>query len=132
MHPAKTFGFAHHEELIRPDVVDLLPRLTWHLDEPLADPAAINTYLLSRMARDQGIVVMLGGMGGDEVYAGYRKQLACLAADAYQAVVPAGLRGLVEKGMGAFPVATSRQGLRSLRWTKRFLSFASLPRYSPK
>jgi asparagine synthase (glutamine-hydrolysing) len=124
---ATRFGFAHHEELIKPDVVDLLPRLTWHLDEPLADPAAINTYLLSKMARDKGIVVMLSGMGGDEVYAGYRKQLACLAADAYQAVVPGLLRRVVERGMGALPVATSRQGLRSLRWAKRFSSFASLP-----
>jgi asparagine synthase (glutamine-hydrolysing) len=125
---AKHFGLSHHEELIRPNVVDLLPRLTWHLDEPLADPAAINTYLLSRMARDKGIVVMLGGMGGDEVYAGYRKQLACMAADTYQAVVPGIVRRGVEWGMGALPVATSRQGLRSLRWAKRFMSFASLPR----
>jgi asparagine synthase (glutamine-hydrolysing) len=125
---ADRFGFAHHEELIRPDVVDLLPRLTWHLDEPLADPAAINTYLLSKMAREQGIVVMLSGMGGDEVYGGYRKQLACLAADAYQNLVPGVLRRVVERGMEALPVATSRQGLRSLRWAKRFASFASLPR----
>ena len=124
---ARRFDLAHHEELIRPDVVDLLPRLTWHLDEPLADPAAINTYLLSRMARSRGIVVMLNGMGGDEVYAGYRKQLACLAADAYQKIVPGFLRSAVEWGAGALPVATRRQGLRSLRWAKRFASFASLP-----
>ena len=124
---ARRFGLAHHEEVIRPDVVDLLPRLTWHLDEPLADPAAINTYLLSRMARSRGIVVMLNGMGGDEVYAGYRKHLACLAADTYQAVVPGFLRRAVEQAAGAVPVATRRQGLRSLRWAKRFVSFASLP-----
>jgi asparagine synthase (glutamine-hydrolysing) len=124
---ARRFDLAHHEELIRPDVVDLLPRLTWHLDEPLADPAAINTYLLSRTARSRGIVVMLSGMGGDEVYAGYRKQLACLAADAYQTIVPGFLRGAVERGAGALPVATRRQGLRWLRWAKRFVSFASLP-----
>jgi len=124
---ARRFDLAHHEELIRPDVVELLPRLTWHLDEPLADPAAINTYLLSRMARSRGIVVMLNGMGGDEVYGGYRKQLACLVADAYQAVVPTFLRRAVEGTAGVVPVATRRQGLRSLRWAKRFVSFASLP-----
>jgi len=124
---AERLGLRHHEALIRPDVVDLLPRLTWHMDEPLADPAAINTYLLARMARDEGIVVMLNGMGGDEVYAGYRKQLACLHADTYQALVPGPLRRVVERALDALPVATSRQGLRSLRWAKRFVSFASLP-----
>src|SRR5258705_11295889 len=101
--------------------------MTWHLDEPLADPAAINTYLLSEMARKQGIVVMLNGMGGDEVYAGYRKQLACLHADTYQAILPAFLQRSIGGLSRAIPVATDRQGFRSLRWAKRFLSFASLP-----
>jgi asparagine synthase (glutamine-hydrolysing) len=125
-HVAARLGLAHHENEVHPDVVDLLPRMTWHLDEPLADPAAINTYLLSRMARQQGIVVMLNGMGGDEVYAGYRKHLACLRAEVYQAVVPGALRRVLELAAGALPVATNRGGLRWLRWAKRFLSFASL------
>ncbi|MGH8543275.1 MAG: asparagine synthase (glutamine-hydrolyzing) [Gammaproteobacteria bacterium] len=124
---AKDFDFVHHEAVIEPDIVDLLPRMTWHLDEPLADPAAINTYLLSKMAREQGIVVTLNGMGGDEVYAGYRKHLACLRADAYQAVLPGSLRQALVKFSRAIPVATNRQGLRTMRWAKRFLSFASLP-----
>ena len=124
---ANQFGFIHHEAVIKPDIVDLLSRMTWHLDEPLADPAAINTYLLSDMARKQGIVVMLNGMGGDEVYAGYRKQLACLHADTYQAIMPASLQRSIEGLSRAIPVATNRQGFRSLRWAKRFLSFASLP-----
>jgi asparagine synthase (glutamine-hydrolysing) len=124
---ATQFGFIHHEAVIKPDIEGLLPRMTWHLDEPLADPAAINTYLLSEMAREQGIVVMLNGMGGDEVYAGYRKHLACLRADTYQAIVPGSVQRAIEGLSRAVPVATNTQGLRSLRWAKRFLSFASLP-----
>src|SRR5882724_1634263 len=124
---AECFGFIHHEAVIKPDIMDLLPRMTWHLDEPLADPAAINTYLLSEMARGQGIVVMLNGMGGDEVYAGYRKHLACLRADTYQAIVPGIVQRAIEGLSRAVPVATNTRGLRSLRWAKRFLSFASLP-----
>jgi asparagine synthase (glutamine-hydrolysing) len=124
---AELLHFMHHENEIRPDVVTLLPHLTWHLDEPLADPAAINTYLLAQRAREQGIVVILNGMGGDEVYAGYRKHLACLLADNYQAVVPSVLRRLVKQVVDALPVATTSRGLRSLRWAKRFVSFASLP-----
>ena len=124
---AAHFGFSHHEAVIKPDIVDLLPRMTWHLDEPLADPAAVNTYLLSEMAREQGIVVMLNGMGGDEVYAGYRKHLACLRADTYQAILPGGLRRAIAGVLSSLPVATARQGFRYLRWAKRFASFASLP-----
>jgi asparagine synthase (glutamine-hydrolysing) len=124
---AERFGFVHHEATIKPDVVDLLPRMTWHLDEPLADPAAINMYLLSKMARERGIVVMLSGMGGDEVYGGYRKHFACLRADTYQGIVPASLQRAIVGLSRVIPVASSRQGFRSVRWAKRFLSFASLP-----
>ncbi|HEY6548324.1 MAG TPA: asparagine synthase (glutamine-hydrolyzing) [Vicinamibacteria bacterium] len=124
---ARRLGFVHHEREIRPDVVDLLPRMVWHLDEPLADPAAINTYLLAQMARDEGVVVMLNGVGGDEVFGGYRKFLACLQADTYQRLVPALLRRGLEALADGLPVATSQQGFRYLRWAKRFLSFASRP-----
>ena len=124
---ADQLGFAHHEEEIKPDIVTLLPKMTWHLDEPLADPAAINTYLLARQAREHGIVVMLNGMGGDEIYGGYRKHLACLRADTYQAILPRVVRQWIDRAAQALPVATGRHGIRTIRWGKRFLSFASMP-----
>ena len=43
------FGTDHHEILVRPDVVALLPELLWHMDEPIADTAFITTYLVSRI-----------------------------------------------------------------------------------
>ena len=77
---AQQLGLRYHEMEIAPNVADLLPRMVWHLDEPLADPAAINTYMIAQAARDLGIVVLLTGMGGDEIFGGYRKHLACLQA----------------------------------------------------
>jgi len=124
---ANRLGFHYHEFEVKPDIEDLLPKLVWHLDEPLSDPAAINTYLISKAARDLGIVVLLNGMGGDEIFGGYRKQLACLKADVYQSLVPGILRTPLEKVVNHIPVATSEQGFRVLRWSKRFFSFASLP-----
>jgi len=124
---ADQLGFHYHEFEIKPEVEDLLPKLVWHLDEPLADPAAINTWLISKAARDLGIVVVLNGMGGDEIFGGYRKQLACLKAEGYQRVVPGIFRTGIEKIFNNVPVATSRQGLKLLRWSRRFVSFASLP-----
>jgi asparagine synthase (glutamine-hydrolysing) len=126
---AKHFRLTYHEFTIRPQIVELLPKLVWHLDEPLADPAAINTYLIARAARDLGIVVLLNGMGGDEIFGGYRKQLACLTAETYQAIVPRTIRRLLERVANIIPVATSTTGFRQVRWAKRFLSFASAPRF---
>lgn len=123
---AERYGLVYHEFEIEPDVEELLPKLVWHLDEPLSDPAAINTYLIAKAARDQNILVLLNGMGGDEIFGGYRKQLACLRASAYRQFIPGLLREAIESGMRRLPVATRTRGLRTLRWAKRFFSFASL------
>lgn len=126
---ADRFGFRYEELEIEPRIEELLPRMVWHLDEPLADPAAINTYLISQAARKRGIVVLLNGMGGDEVFGGYRKHLACLRAEQYQGMVPRVVRRELERVFAHLPVATTTRGLRSLRWAKRFMSFASLDRF---
>ncbi|MGB9488864.1 MAG: asparagine synthase (glutamine-hydrolyzing), partial [Terriglobales bacterium] len=68
---ARKLGCDHHEIVVEPDVVKLLPELTWHMDEPTADPAIIAAYLVCREARNQA-TVLLSGVGGDELFAGYR------------------------------------------------------------
>lgn len=123
---ANRFGFTHHEIVLEPKVNDLLPLLTYHLDEPLADPAIINTYLISKAARELGIIVLLNGMGGDEVFGGYRKHLACLIADSYNSYVPGVISRSLETIINNVPVATNARGFKTIRWAKRFLSFASL------
>ncbi|HZN54024.1 MAG TPA: asparagine synthase (glutamine-hydrolyzing) [Candidatus Polarisedimenticolaceae bacterium] len=124
---ARAFGCDHTEIEISPRVVDLLPRVVWHLDEPILDPAAINTLLIAEEARRRGVTVLLSGMGADEIFGGYRKHLACLLAGRYQAVVPGPLRRFAERAAERVPVATTQGGLRQARWLRRFLGFASLP-----
>ncbi|MEU5040047.1 asparagine synthase (glutamine-hydrolyzing) [Streptomyces griseorubiginosus] len=123
---AEQFGVELHEIEIAPNVLDLLPQMTYSLDEPIGDPAAINTFLICQAAREAGVKVMLSGMGADELFAGYRKHLANLLALRYQRV-PGPLRRGVSGVVDRLPVATSRRGLRSVRFAKRFLSFADLP-----
>ncbi|QKW49023.1 asparagine synthase (glutamine-hydrolyzing) [Streptomyces buecherae] len=123
---AERYGVDLHEIEIAPNVLDLLPRMTYHLDEPIGDPAAINTYLICSAAREAGVKVMLSGMGADELFAGYRKHLANVLALRYQRV-PRPLRRGVSAVVDRLPVATSRRGFRSVRFAKRFLSFAELP-----
>lgn len=123
---ARRYGVDLHEIEIAPDVTELLPLLAHHLDEPIGDPAAINTYLICRAAREAGVRVMLSGMGADELFGGYRKHLANTLAVRYRGL-PAGLRGAIGAGVGRLPVASARRGYRSVRFAKRFLSFADLP-----
>ena len=58
------------------DVVSLWPKLVYHLDEPIADPAAITCYLISKLARDNGTKVLLSGQGADELFGGYPRYQA--------------------------------------------------------
>lgn len=124
---AQSLDLRYHELEIRAEeVAQLFSTLVWHVDEPLSDPAAINTYLIAREARARNIVVLLNGMGGDEIFGGYRKHLACLRAEIYQAIAPLMVRRAMEDLVRRLPVATDRRGLRTLRWIKRFASFGSL------
>ncbi len=74
---ADQIGCENHRILVEPDVTELLPRLIWHMDEPTADPAIITAYLVCREAREQS-TVLLSGVGGDELFAGYRKHVGAL------------------------------------------------------
>ena len=71
---AKAFQTDHHEIVVQPVVSELLPKLIWHLDEPIADSACLTTYLVSKLARES-VTVILSGVGGDELFGGYRRYL---------------------------------------------------------
>ncbi|HUP10503.1 MAG TPA: asparagine synthase-related protein, partial [Caldimonas sp.] len=71
---AQRFGSDHHEILVKPDVVRLMPRLLWHMDEPIADSAFVTTHLVAEFAR-RDVKVILSGVGGDELFGGYRRYL---------------------------------------------------------
>jgi asparagine synthase (glutamine-hydrolysing) len=71
---AQLFHTEHREILVKPNVVELLAPLLWHMDEPIADTAFITTYLVSKFARED-VTVILSGVGGDELFGGYRRYL---------------------------------------------------------
>ncbi len=122
---AQRFGTDHHEILVRPDVVSLLPRLLWHMDEPIADTAFITTYLVSEFAR-RDVTVILSGVGGDELFGGYRRYLG----NHYQARfdrLPASLRKAALALGDKLPSDRHSPLLNSARLAKAFLASAGLP-----
>jgi asparagine synthase (glutamine-hydrolysing) len=123
---AAHLGIRLHEIEISPDIVDLLPRIVDILDEPIGDPAAINTLLMCEAARSAGVKVLLSGMGADELFGGYRKHLATLMTARYRRL-PGPLRSkVVAPAVRRLPVAVGQRGIRSVRWAQRFLTFAEL------
>jgi asparagine synthase (glutamine-hydrolysing) len=77
---AERFGTDHHELIVRPDILGILPTLVRHYGEPYADSSAIPTYYLARMARER-VTVALGGDGGDELFGGYARYRAMAMAE---------------------------------------------------
>lgn len=124
---AASLGLEHQAFEIQPDIIELFPKMVWHMDEPLADAASIILYMMSKSARENGITVLLNGMGGDEIFGGYRKQLACLKADYFYDYLPSSIQRTLVRTADILPVTVSGKGLKWLRWGKRFLSFATLP-----
>ena len=116
-----------HEIEISPDIADTLPQMTRILDEPIGDAAAINAYLICKEAREAGVKVLLSGMGADEIFGGYRKHYANLLAAQYRRLPSALRHRVIEPLVDRMPVAGRNRGYVTVRWAKRFLSFADLP-----
>jgi asparagine synthase (glutamine-hydrolysing) len=123
---AAHLGIKLHEIEIAPDIVDLLPRMVDILDEPIGDPAAINTLLMCDAARSSGVKVLLSGMGADELFGGYRKHLANLLSARYRKVPRPVRTGVIAPLVDRMPVVANGRGIRTVRWAQRFLSFAEL------
>jgi asparagine synthase (glutamine-hydrolysing) len=76
---AERYGTDHHELVLRPDAVELLPKLVEAFDEPFGDSSAVPTYLVSELAAGE-VKVALSGEGGDELFGGYYTYVADLLA----------------------------------------------------
>jgi asparagine synthase (glutamine-hydrolysing) len=121
---ARHLGCENQRIVVEPDVTDLLPRLVWHMDEPTADPAIITAYLVCREARKQA-TVLLSGVGGDELFAGYRKHVAHYWAQSYGRV-PSVVRHVAEAGLAALPSLRGTLLKGRLRLAKKMARSASL------
>lgn len=114
----------YQEIMLKPDVAELLPKLVYHMDEPAID-MAIPSYLVARAARER-LTVMLSGMGGDEVFAGYPRQLAMKLAGAFDPVPTLLRRPLMAAVANALPGGLPGKLTAPLRNAKKFARSAAL------
>ncbi|MGH9969410.1 MAG: asparagine synthase (glutamine-hydrolyzing) [Pyrinomonadaceae bacterium] len=114
----------YHEIILKPIVAELLPKLVYHMDEPAID-MAIPSYLISQAARET-LTVMLSGMGGDEVFAGYPRQLAMKIAGAFDPVPQLLRRPLMKTLERTLPGGLPGRLTAPLRNAKKFARSAAL------
>lgn len=124
---ARQLGCENQQIVVEPDVASLLPKLCWHMDEPLADPAIIPAYLVCREA-SRDVTVLLSGVGGDELFAGYRKYAAHYWAQMY-ARIPAFLRSKFKAAISRVPNLRGTSFKGQMRLIRKMLRSAAL---SPK
>src|SRR4029077_2611223 len=121
----RRFGTNHSEIIVKPDVASLLPKLMWHLEEPLSDSAVASTYLVSELAA-QHVKVILSGVGGDELFAGYKRYLGDFYTRRYQRL-PAWLRrGVVGPLARLLPSGRQSRIMDLARYTRKFVQASEL------
>jgi asparagine synthase (glutamine-hydrolysing) len=87
---AEQFSTDHHELVVEPDAVEMLPKLIRHYGEPFGDHSALPSFYLAELAREQ-VTVALNGDGGDESFAGYQRYTSNMLAARLERL-PASLR----------------------------------------
>ena len=109
---SKHFSTEHHEFIVKPNAIEVLPKLIWHYNEPFADSSAIPTYYVAKMTKDF-VKVVLTGDAGDENFAGYPRYLRSKWVALFTKIP--------EKTRRQWLPALLR-GLASIHWKKAFLN----------
>jgi len=116
---AKQYKTDHREFIVRPDVIDILPKIIWHYNEPYADSSAIPTFYLSQKTREY-VTVALNGDGGDECFAGYSRHLSSHMSCYVQKLTALAGKAAVLKAVGRLPRGKHRHSFtrRVQRYTR--------------
>jgi asparagine synthase (glutamine-hydrolysing) len=120
---AEHVGADHHEFIVRPNAMEILPTLVEHYGEPFADSSAIPSYYVSRETRKY-VTVALNGDGGDECFAGYERYAAMNLAQQYGRLPDAVREGMIGRAFAALPRFESRTHI--VNKAKRFMAVASM------
>jgi asparagine synthase (glutamine-hydrolysing) len=122
---AEHVGADHHEFIVRPDALEVLPTLVEHYGEPYADSSAVPTYYVAKETRKH-VTVALNGDGGDESFAGYERYIAMGLTEKYRRV-PSFLReSVIKETVNLIPTSPLKRS--KVRSVQRMLNAVALPR----
>jgi len=122
---SEMFECDHREIILSPNIIDSLPKVIWHLDEPVADPAAISSYLICEQAKEHGVKVLQSGQGGDEVFCGYPWHLGAHLGLQYRKI-PLPVRSGIERMLRLLPATRGGRLTGTFRRLRKFSASASL------
>ncbi len=122
---AEYVGAEYHEFIVKPDALEVIPKLVEHYGEPYADSSAIPTYYVARETRKH-VTVALNGDGGDESFVGYERHVAMKFAEIYHRLPKVFRTRLIEPSLTAVPASINFRN-RFARF-QRFLRAASMPK----
>jgi len=123
------YGMSGHERMAEPDLVEIVPRMIWHLDEP-SDPFGFGVYLVSQLASEQ-VKVVLGGDGGDESFAGYDRFAGQRLVDLYCALPSWFRRQVMRRLIACIPESFGYKSLaQKAAWVNEMSFFSHGERYA--
>ena len=118
---AERYGMHHHALVLEPaQLLSQFERVTWFLDEPCGDPAAFLTLALSEFAR-RHVTTSLSGLGGDELFGGYRRYLAAKYQRQYLRLPSAIREGVIRPMFDLLPENQSGRVLNGIRLARKFV-----------
>jgi asparagine synthase (glutamine-hydrolysing) len=123
---AKKFGTHHTEIPVTPNAAALLPRLLWHVEEPISDSAIVTTFLVSELAA-RNVKVILSGVGGDELFAGYKRYLGDFYSRRYRKIAGWIRRLILAPVAGMLPSGRQNRFMDLARYARKFVAASDLP-----
>ena len=122
---AEHVGADHHEFIVRPDAVEILPMLVDHYGEPYADSSAVPTYYVARETRKH-VTVALNGDGGDESFAGYERYIAMGLTEKYRKIPSFVRESMIREAVNMLPTDPTRKS--KIKSAQRLLAVVARPK----
>lgn len=119
---AKMFDTEHYPFTVKSREIELIPKLVWHLDEPMSDPSILPTYQVSKISA-QNVKVVLTGDGADELFGGYERYLWEVIAEMYVKIPKILRKNFFERIIKLFPSSTDNYFENEVRKAKKFVEY---------
>ena len=121
---AERYGCDLTKLVVKPDMIDILPKLVWHYEEPYGDSSSLPTFYVMELAR-QSVPLAFLGDGGDDSFAGYMRYWAIKAAVKFDILPHSLMNRIISAVLAVYPKDVRSRSL--LRYSRRFLDMLRMP-----